>query len=119
MIVIDTASPTPPSEQIRAQLAGFIRDGQLPEGQRLPSIRQVASDLRVAPGTVAKAYAELESAGLIESNRARGSRVRPQQKASPDLLDAAAELVTRARSAGLSQAAAVELVRSAWNRTSD
>lgn len=118
MITLHAASPVPPSEQIRSQIAGQIRDGRLSAGQRLPPIRQIAGDLRVAAGTVAKAYAELEAAGLIESSRARGSRVRPGNSANHALRLAAQRLVEEARASGVSEDETIELVRSTWGRTS-
>ena len=75
MITVDPGSALAPFEQIRSQLADGIRSGELGNGHRLPSIRQLAGDLRVAAGTVAKAYALLEEEGLVETSRARGTRV--------------------------------------------
>jgi DNA-binding transcriptional regulator YhcF (GntR family) len=71
MIVIDTQSPVPPFEQVRLQLARQIHDGTLVVGTRLPTIRRLAADLGLAVNTVARAYRELEDAGLIET-RGRG-----------------------------------------------
>jgi DNA-binding transcriptional regulator YhcF (GntR family) len=75
VITIDDADARPPFEQIREQLTDQIRSGALAAGHRLPSVRQLAGDLRIAPGTVARAYSELEADGLLESSRT-GSRVR-------------------------------------------
>ena len=75
MITIDESDARPPFEQIREQLTDQIRSGALVAGHRLPSVRQLAGDLRIAAGTVARAYSELESDGLLESNRT-GTRVR-------------------------------------------
>lgn len=72
---VDTTSQVPPYEQIRAQLAALIRTGQLTEGERLPTVRQLAADLDLAPGTVARAYRELEAAELIRTRRGAGTRV--------------------------------------------
>ncbi len=77
MITIETADPTPPYEQIRVQIDTLIRSGQLPAGHRLPSVRQLAADLRAAPGTIARSYRSLEAAGLVECSRSGGTRVRP------------------------------------------
>ncbi|MEU6070342.1 MULTISPECIES: GntR family transcriptional regulator [Streptomyces] len=74
---VDTNSPVPPYEQIRAQLAALITTGRLPEGERLPTVRQLAADLGLAAGTVARAYRELESASLIRTRRGAGTRVAP------------------------------------------
>ena len=72
---VDTTSQVPPYEQIRAQLAALIRTGQLVESERLPTVRQLAADLGLAPGTVARAYRELEAAELIRTRRGAGTRV--------------------------------------------
>ncbi|MEW1753661.1 GntR family transcriptional regulator [Streptomyces angustmyceticus] len=72
---VDTTSPVPPYEQIRAQLAALITTGRLAEGERLPTVRQLATDLGLAPGTVARAYRELETAHLIRTRRGAGTRV--------------------------------------------
>jgi DNA-binding transcriptional regulator YhcF (GntR family) len=66
MIVrVDPSSPIPPYEQIRSQIATMITIGALPESHRLPTIRQLAADLGLAGGTVARAYRELEQFGFI------------------------------------------------------
>lgn len=74
-LVVDTASPTPPYEQLRTQLAEMIRSGALTPGDHLPPLRQLAADLGLAVGTVGRAYRELESAGLVHSRRGAGTRV--------------------------------------------
>ena len=74
-LVVVTADPTPPYEQLRRQLDGLIRSGVLPAGSRLPPLRQLAGDLGLAVGTVARTYRELETAGLIRSRRGGGTRV--------------------------------------------
>lgn len=99
-------SPTPPFEQIRSQIASLICDGTLEEGQRLPPVRQLAGDLRVAPGTVARAYKELEAAGMVLTRRAAGTRVAPGHAAPPQqkARQALAEAVGRARATGMTTA---------------
>lgn len=72
---VDTTSQVPPYEQIRAQLAALIVTGRLIESDRLPTVRQLATDLGLAPGTVARAYRELEAAELIRTRRGAGTRV--------------------------------------------
>ena len=67
MIVLDTASPVPPFEQLRTQFAKQIQDRTLAVGTRLPTIRHLAADLGLAVNTVGRAYRELEVAGLIET----------------------------------------------------
>lgn len=76
MIVrIDPASPSSPAEQLVAQIAASIDGGELVPGERLPTIRSLAADLGLAPGTVAKAYAELERAGWLHGQGRRGTVV--------------------------------------------
>jgi DNA-binding transcriptional regulator YhcF (GntR family) len=67
---VDPGSAVPPYEQVRAQLAGFIGSGTLAPGTRL-----FAGDTGVAAGTVARAYRELEHAGLIHTHGRHGTRV--------------------------------------------
>lgn len=72
---LDTASTTPPYEQVRVQLLERMQQGELPAGSRLPTVRQLADELGVAPGTVARAYKELEAAGAIETRGRNGTVV--------------------------------------------
>lgn len=112
MITVDPSSALAPFEQIRSQLADGIRGGELPDGQRLPSIRQLAGDLRVATGTVAKAYALLEEEGLVESSRAHGTRVSSGQEYPGTVRAAARRFVASTRDLTLEQA--LGAVRAAW-----
>lgn len=114
MIIVDDASPTPPFEQIRAQIASQIQLGTLANGQRLPTVRQLAADLGLAPGTVARAYSALEMEGLIETRRGAGTRVSLQSDNYPEVLDAAVEFATLARERELSLDAAILALRAAW-----
>jgi DNA-binding transcriptional regulator YhcF (GntR family) len=111
MIEVDVASPVPPFEQIRQQLHDRIVDGTLAPGTRLPTIRQLATDLRLAPGTVARAYAELETARLVETNRSKGTRVRAVEGTDEAAREAADRYVEVAKANNLDLAAALALVR--------
>jgi DNA-binding transcriptional regulator YhcF (GntR family) len=75
VVTIDGGSPTPPYEQIRLQLAQQIGDRTLPVGAKLPTVRALAADLGLAVNTVARAYRELEEAGIIETRGRSGSFV--------------------------------------------
>ncbi|MEU9011724.1 GntR family transcriptional regulator [Streptomyces sp. NPDC048479] len=75
VIRVDPATPVPPFEQIRRQFADLIAVGRMREGDKLPPVRQLASDLGLANNTVVRAYRELESAGLVHSRRGSGTRV--------------------------------------------
>jgi DNA-binding transcriptional regulator YhcF (GntR family) len=74
-IRLDPAEKAPPFEQIKAEIIGLIAAGSLAEHYRLPSIRQLAGDLGVAPNTVARAYRELETDGFVRSRGRRGTTV--------------------------------------------
>jgi DNA-binding transcriptional MocR family regulator len=74
LIRIDPDAATPPYEQIRVQVADQARSGTLPAGTRLPTVRRLADDLGVAPGTVARAYRELETDRVIAAGTAPLSR---------------------------------------------
>lgn len=74
---VDADDPTPPYEQLRRQLTDLIGTGALAAGTRLPSVRQLAADLALASGTVARTYRELEQAGLVRTRRSAGTTVSP------------------------------------------
>lgn len=78
IVELDEASPVPPYEQIRAQIAAMIGSGALPAGTRLPPIRQLAGDLGLAVNTVARAYRELEGGKLVTSRVRTGTVVAPR-----------------------------------------
>ncbi len=74
-IAVDPDQETPPYAQIVEQVRALIQRGELPAGSVLPTVRQLAGDLDVAPNTVARAYADLQEAGWIVSDGRRGTRV--------------------------------------------
>lgn len=114
MISIDDADPTPPFEQIRSQVADQIRSGELADGHRLPSVRQLAGDLRLAAGTVARAYSTLEADGLIETSRT-GARVRPDRALPPSARSAARRFVRALATEPVGLEEALSAVRAEWN----
>lgn len=75
VLIIEPSSPVPPFEQLRSQLLAQMQDGVLTAGTRLPTVRQLAADLAIAPGTVARAYKELEAIGAIETRGRAGTIV--------------------------------------------
>jgi DNA-binding transcriptional regulator YhcF (GntR family) len=72
---IDDASDRSIYEQIIAQITEAVATGELRPGERLATVRQLADQLDVAPGTVARAYSELERLGVVVTEGARGTRV--------------------------------------------
>lgn len=78
MLQIDAASHIPPFEQIIVQVLAEIESGMLRPGDRLPTVRQLAADLGLAPNTVARSYSELEQSGAIVTRGRRGSFIAPR-----------------------------------------
>lgn len=116
---VDLTSPVPPYEQLRAQIAGLITVGALRAEDRLPSVRQLAADLGLAGGTVARAYRELEQAGLVEGRGRHGTVVRPDPEKRgylKELSAAADRMATVARDLGASDDAALAALRAALAR---
>ncbi|WP_040164153.1 GntR family transcriptional regulator [Microbacterium gorillae] len=78
MIVIDPRSAVPPFEQLRSQFIDAVSSGEIAGGEKLPTVRRLAEELGLAPGTVARAYKELEASGIIETRGRNGTFVLPQ-----------------------------------------
>jgi GntR family transcriptional regulator len=71
-ILVSTSSTTPIYSQITAQARAAILSGEVPAGGTLPSLRQLAADLRVSVITVTRAYNELVADGLVQNQHGRG-----------------------------------------------
>jgi DNA-binding transcriptional regulator YhcF (GntR family) len=111
---IDPRSSVPPFEQLRAGVIGAIAAGTLAAGERLPTVRALAADLEVAPGTAARAYRELEAAGIIETRGRLGTFVSlDSDPARREAQSAAAEFAARIRMLGLHDDEALDIVADA------
>ena len=73
MITLDFKGNTPIYEQIVEQMKFHVMRGHLQSGDSIPSVRRLALELKITPGTVAKAYQELERQGIIETMRGKGT----------------------------------------------
>jgi len=128
-LTVDPASTTAPFEQVRTQLAALVAQGELAPGTKLPTVRQLATDLGLAATTVARAYRELEADGVLATYGRRGTFVRSAvldagsaveggRAAGADTADrarAAAEAyVASVRTLGLGVSEATRLVELAW-----
>ena len=80
-IIISNASSLPIYEQIYTQIKNAVLLGDLAEGDLLPSIRQLAKDLRISVITTKRAYEDLERDGFILTQQGRGSFVAEQNPA--------------------------------------
>ena len=75
IVTIDPRDPTPIYAQLERGLRAAIATGRVMPGDQLPTVRELAVDLRVNANTVARVYAELERAGVLETRRGVGSFV--------------------------------------------
>jgi len=122
ILLVDATLPLPVYEQIREQVVRMVTAGTLEPGVRMPTIRQLASDLRLAKGTVAKAYAVLEQAQVLETRGHRGSFVLPPPKITSDvtstvsatLSESADSYVVASRQLGVDLASAIEQLERSW-----
>lgn len=122
LLRVDPASEEPPFWQVRRQLAEAIADGRLGVGAKLPPIRALAGELGLAANTVARAYRELEVAGLVLTRGRLGTVVSPDAASGvgvdTEVRLAAGDYARAAHAAGIPEADAVALVRDAFRRLS-
>lgn len=115
---IRPSSGVPIYRQIMEQVRAMVSGGILKSGELLPSVRRMAAGLEINMMTVSKAYAKLESEGLLERIRGRGMRVVEQaangsvQERQSDLKDFVESLVTRGRQLKLTDAQILAAVKS-------
>lgn len=98
MFQVSATDPTPLYAQLERAIRGAIATGRLRTGDQLPTVRQLAVDLRINANTVAKVYGELERAGVLETRRGVGTFVLAKQAESrprPERLRALQELADR------------------------
>jgi DNA-binding transcriptional regulator YhcF (GntR family) len=105
-ITVNAGAATAPYEQLREQIAAQARDGRLPVGYKLPTVRGLAEQLGLAANTVAKAYRVLEADGVIETRGRHGTYIAAADARAREVAAAAAEYVVRTRRLGLDRDAA-------------
>jgi len=114
LIDVDPSSPVAPYDQVRARVTELVRSGRLPAHTRLPAVRRLAVDLGLAANTVARAYRELEAAGVVETRGRLGTFVLPPDEGTRDEgRAAAAEYARRTAELGISPERALDLARAA------
>jgi DNA-binding transcriptional regulator YhcF (GntR family) len=120
---VDTSSAVPPYEQMRTQITTMVMSGVLPQGARLPAIRQLATDLGLAVNTVGRAFQELERDGILETRGRHGSFVsnRNADASSTEienkLKEAARHFALQARHLGAEPARALKIIEAAFAST--
>jgi DNA-binding transcriptional regulator YhcF (GntR family) len=107
-IEIDRDAPAPPWAQVRRRIVELLDAGALRPGERLPTVRALAMALELAPGTVARAYRELEGDGWLVGRGRAGTFVADVLPSDPraQLRRAAEDYLRRAQALGFDDATA-------------
>ncbi len=122
MLRIDPSDATPIWSQIEEGLRRLVASGALAPGSAVPSVRDLARDLRINPATVAKAYQRLTEAGVLTVRRGDGTYVADSPPAMSRterariLRDAAARYANLASTLGVAREEAAEALRAAWQK---
>lgn len=112
--MLDRNLPISVIAQLRGQIEYGIATGEIAPGTKLPSVRQLARNLEVAPVTVSQVYKELQEAGLLASQQGRGTYVPDRLPPTPEagvlaaLHRAVEDLFEKAEALGVTQLAAAE-----------
>ncbi len=119
---IDPSSATPIWSQIEDGLRRLVASGALKPGAAVPSVRDLAKDLRINPATVAKAYQRLTDAGVLTVRRGDGTYVADTPPAMSKaerariLKDAAGRFADLASTLGVAREEAEDALRAAWKK---
>lgn len=123
LIVIDHNSRIPIYEQIKTQIIALINSGVLAPGDKLPSLRALASELSLNFNTIKKVFALLEADGVIESRQGAGFFVTASAVENKNILAKAEEelrlALTRVRDAGLCEDAAMRILNEIYKKEED
>jgi GntR family transcriptional regulator len=122
---LSAASGVPFYRQVVDQISALVRSGQLAPGTRMPSVRELAAQLMVSLITVRRAYADLETAGLVIRRQGQGTFVADdvgrtsQAQAQEQAFEVLERAVRRARQLGLDRAELLEAVQLALDSEED
>ena len=111
---VDQHAAKPLFDQLRTQIIDGIRDGKLSPGTRLPTVRELAGQMSLAVNTVARAYRELEAAGILETRGRFGTFVSRVDPADTAMATAAHTYVSAARALGIEKDDALRYVEAAF-----
>jgi DNA-binding transcriptional regulator YhcF (GntR family) len=111
---VDGQAAQPLFDQLRTQVIEGVREGRLTPGARLPTVRELAGQLSLAVNTVARAYRELETAGIVETRGRFGTFVARADPADAAMAAAANAYVEAARALGLGKHEALRYLDSAF-----
>ena len=120
MIIIDQRSRTPVYEQIKEQILNLINTGELKTDDKLPSVRQLASDLDLNVNTVKRAYQELETERVTYSLAGKGVFVSKTAIANEIVLESAEKellrILSSSKAKGISLERVMELTRNIYEK---
>ena len=118
VVMLDPRDATPIWAQLERGLRAAIASGRLSPGDQLPTVRQLAVDLRVNANTVARVYSDLERSGVLETRRGVGSFIRataeearPKKEHERRLRALATRVVADAAAAGFTPEELVAAIR--------
>jgi len=105
-------------EQVLHQIRGAVARGELRAGEKIPSLRELAGQLRINPNTVMRAYQELERDGLTETRRGQGTFITASQPKITEIKislarEAVQELIHAMNNLGVDKKAALTLLEEA------
>ena len=119
-ITVSNRSGVPIYEQIKEQIKEAIFSGELKEDELLPSIRQLARDLKISVITTTRAYSDLEQEGFVVQMQGRGCYVLPRntelarENALHKMEDALATAISAAKAEGISKEEIIERLHLLW-----
>jgi DNA-binding transcriptional regulator YhcF (GntR family) len=112
---VDPSADKPLFDQLRIQIIDGIRQGRLAPGTRLPTVRELAGQVGLAVNTVARAYRELESAGVLETRGRYGTFVARADPADAAMAAAAHSFAEAARALGIGKSDALRYLDAAFD----
>jgi GntR family transcriptional regulator len=119
---LDPRTGVAPYRQLVEQVRLAVETDRLRGGDRLPSVREVVTQITINPNTVHRAYRELEHLGIAEGRPGLGTFITPRADfntgvaAREELADELKQWTDKARSAGLSEGEVLDLIRRFLNR---
>ncbi len=125
LLDIDPAAAAPIWRQIEDGMRRLVASGALPVGSAVPSVRELARELRINPATVSKAYQRLAGDGALEVRRGEGTFVAQRSAgALADererlLADGASKYVEAARAMGVTKPDVIAAISAAWREIED
>jgi GntR family transcriptional regulator len=122
---LDSQSGLAPYRQLVDQVRLAVRTGLLRDGDQLPSVREVVTQITINPNTVHRAYRELEHQGIAEGRAGLGTFITSRKRVTPNVTERASleqalrDWVIDARRAGIDEETIRELMRTALRQDGD